>query len=94
MAKYMLQFEQTHSVTLVQQWFRTNYDKEVSTRKSIYMWHKSFAETGRYCAKKKISSTRPNDEIVKCVLASILRSPHKSARRVSMEFCDLSHVTA
>jgi hypothetical protein len=38
-AKCVLQFEQSHSTTLVQLWFRTNYVKETPTRKSIYKWH-------------------------------------------------------
>jgi hypothetical protein len=39
----VLQFEQYHSATLFQQWFRTNYGKEAHTGKSTYEWHKSFA---------------------------------------------------
>jgi hypothetical protein len=30
----VLQFEQNHSATLVQQWFRTDYGKEAPMRKS------------------------------------------------------------
>jgi hypothetical protein len=30
-----------------------NYGKKVATRKSMYKWYKSFAETGCICAKKK-----------------------------------------
>jgi hypothetical protein len=41
------------SVTLVQWWFHTHYGKETPMRKSVYKWHKSFAETCCICAKKK-----------------------------------------
>jgi hypothetical protein len=55
MSKCVLQFEQNHSATLVQRWFHRNYGKEAPMRKSIYKWHKSFAETGCICAKKNNS---------------------------------------
>jgi hypothetical protein len=49
-ANWVLQFEQNRSTTSVQWWFSMNYGKEAHTRKSIYKWHKSFAETGCICA--------------------------------------------
>jgi hypothetical protein len=63
-AKCLLQFEQNHSATSVQRWFYANYGKEAPTRKSIYKWQKSFAETGYICAKKKNSGRRPSGETV------------------------------
>jgi hypothetical protein len=50
-AKCVLQLQQNHSATLVL--FGTNYGRQAPTRKSIYKWHKSFAETGCICANKK-----------------------------------------
>jgi hypothetical protein len=55
-AKCVLQFKKNHSAALAQWWFHMNYSKEAYTRKSTYKWHKSFAETGCICAKKKNSS--------------------------------------
>jgi hypothetical protein len=88
-----LQFEQNYSATLVQRWFHTNFGKEAPTRKSIYEWHKLFAETGCICAKKKNSGGRPIGETVERVRASFLRSPQKSTRRASRELGDVSHMT-
>jgi hypothetical protein len=92
-AKCVLQFEQNHSATLVQRWFHTNYGKEAPTRKSIYKWHKSFAETGCIYAKKKNSGRQPSGETVERVRASFIRSLQNSTRRASRELGDVSHMT-
>jgi hypothetical protein len=89
----VLQFEQNHSATLVQRWFHTNYGKEAPTRKSIYKWHKSFAETGCICAKKKNSGIQLSGKTAERVRVSFLRSPQKSARRENRELGDVSHMT-
>jgi hypothetical protein len=91
-AKYVLQFEQNHSATLVQRWFQTNYGKEAPTRKSIYKWHKSFAETSCICAKKKNSGRRPIGETVESVRESFFRSPQKSTRGSGRDLIDVSHM--
>jgi hypothetical protein len=51
--KCVLQFEQNHLATLVQWWLCTNYGREEHTRKSIYKWHKTFAETVCISGNKK-----------------------------------------
>jgi hypothetical protein len=64
-AKCVLKFTQNHSATLAQRWFHTNYGKEAPTRKSIYMWHKWFAENGCICAKKKKKKNSGNDKVMR-----------------------------
>jgi hypothetical protein len=76
------------SATLVQRWFHTNYGKEAPTRKSIYMWHKSFMLRSRMD-----SGRRPSDETAERVLASSVRSPQKSTLRASRELGDVCHIT-
>jgi hypothetical protein len=51
-----------------------NYGAEALMRKSIYKWHKSFAEIGCISAKKKTWGRRPTDETVECVRALFLHS--------------------
>jgi hypothetical protein len=92
-AKRALQFKQNHSATMIQGWFRTYYYDETRTLKSIHKCHKSFAETGCICAKKKNSGRWLSDETVKHVRASFLCYPQKSTRRESKELGDVLHLT-
>jgi hypothetical protein len=59
-AKRVLQFEQNHSATLVQLWFRMNYGKEEPTRKSIYKWHKWLLKLIAFVLRRKI---RTDDQV-------------------------------
>jgi hypothetical protein len=61
-------------------------------RENPHKWHKSFAETGCICAKKKNLSRRPIDETVERVHALFLHSLQKSTRRADREFGDVSHI--
>jgi hypothetical protein len=91
-AKCALQFEQNYSEALLQGLFHMNYGNVAPTRKSIYKWQISFAETGCICATRKNSGRRPTDETVERVRAVV--SPqfsgiHKAAKQ-GIELC-LSH---
>jgi hypothetical protein len=56
--KCVLPFKQNHSSTLVQWWVHMDYGKEAHMRKSIYKWHKLFAETGCICDKRNSMATQ------------------------------------
>jgi hypothetical protein len=61
--KCVLQLEQNHSATMIQQWFHTNYSKEAPTRKSICKWYKSFSETGHICARNNNSGSQSKESV-------------------------------
>jgi hypothetical protein len=50
----------------------SNSDIQGPTNKSIYKWHKSCAETGNVCPKKKDSVRRKSQESVERVRVSFL----------------------
>jgi hypothetical protein len=60
-------------------------------RKSIYKWHKSFAETCCICDKN--SGRQVSDETVEHVHVSFLHSPQKSTVHARREMCNASHMT-
>ncbi|PSN48391.1 hypothetical protein C0J52_18511 [Blattella germanica] len=48
----VLEFDKEKSATNVQRKFRTNFNKEAPSRKSIYASHDKFVTTGCLCPKK------------------------------------------
>lgn len=81
----VLEFERTRSATTVQRRFRTRYHRDPPNRKSIYDWHRKFKATG--CIRKGKSSGRPatSDAQVELVRATVVHTPRKSTRKMSME---------
>ncbi|PSN39953.1 hypothetical protein C0J52_28330 [Blattella germanica] len=58
----VLEFDKNKSATDVQRKFRTKFNKEAPSRKSIYAWH---VTTGCLCPKKGVAllhQLKPNDK--------------------------------
>ena len=83
----VLEFHKTNSVVTVQRAFKSKFNVDPPTNKSILKWHRNFIERGCICDQRNGHSGRPSvsEQDVDCVRETFLRSPRKSTRRASRE---------
>jgi len=81
----VLEYHTINSVFALQLAFRTKYEKDPPTDKTIRAWYKQFTESG--CLYKQKSSGRPltAEDDVERVQASFLHSPKKSMGTAAKE---------
>ncbi|PSN36864.1 hypothetical protein C0J52_16780 [Blattella germanica] len=60
----VLEFDKSKSATDVQRKFRTKFNKEAPSRKSIYAWHDKFVTTGCLCPKKRSGRPTVSEETI------------------------------
>ena len=84
-AVFVLEYEKTNSVTLVQRLFIRKYGKPAPTKQSVYEWIKKFQETGCLCKGKRTGTPPVSEETVERVRETLTRSPRKSTTRASLE---------
>lgn len=84
-AYVVLEFHSYQSVTAVQRQFRTKFNKDPPTAKSIRRWYAQFTASGCLCKGKSTGRPKVCEETVERVRESFARSPQKSTNRASRE---------